>query len=242
MTVVALARVLVVVNSPDSGPRRLSTWLEENKVEIVVQNGADGLPHALDGFHGLVLLGGGFMPDDYEKAGWLRTERKLTLDAIELDLPTLGICLGAQLIADVAGGEVRANFGPTERGSTIIRATEAGRLDALLAAIGQTSPMIENHQDMITRLPARAVLLASSDAVENQAFVLGKHVRGVQFHPEVSAADLARWDDAALSGEGYDVGALIAAAEADDEANTSASRALIDAFAEEVHARARSGE
>jgi GMP synthase (glutamine-hydrolysing) len=234
----ASPRVLAVVNSPGSGPRRLATWLEESGVEVVERRGADGLPATLDGFHGLVLLGGGLMPDDYEKAGWLRAERRLTEQAIELDLPTLGICLGAQVIADVAGGEVRASFGPKERGSTIIRSTEAGKLDPVLTAIGEAAPMIENHEDLITRLPPGAVLLASSDAVQNQAFVLGRHVRGVQFHPEASAANLASWDDAALRGEGYDVAALVAMAERDDEANTRASRLLIGAFGDEVRARA----
>jgi len=87
---------------------------------------------------------------------------------------------------------------------------------------------------MITRLPAEAVLLASSAAVENQAFRLGRHVRGVQFHPEASAADLARWDDAALQGEGWSLGDLIAAAERVDAHNTAASRRLVDGFADEL--------
>jgi GMP synthase-like glutamine amidotransferase len=205
---------------------------------VVELLGADGLPETLEGFHGLVLLGGGLMPDDYEKANWLHAERRLTAEAIALDLPTLGICLGAQVIADVAGGEVRASFGEKERGSIVIHATAAGRRDPVLAAIGDAAPMIENHEDQITRLPAGAVLLARSEAVQNQAFVIGEHVRGVQFHPEASAAGLATWDDAALRGEGYDIAALVATAEADDEANTRASRLLIDAFGDEVRARA----
>lgn len=239
----ARPRVLVVVNSKDSRPRRLATWLGEAGVEVVPALGADGLPETLEGFDGLVLLGGGLMPDDYERAPWLRAERRLTEQAIADDLPTLGICLGAQVIADVAGGEVRARTGPKERGATPIHATTAGRRDALLSAFWAgsatgTAPMIENHEDMITRLPESAVLLASSDAVENQAFVIGAHVRGVQFHPEASAADLANWDDAALRGEGRDLAELIAAAQAVDGENTAASRRLIDAFAREVRQRA----
>lgn len=232
-------RVLVVVNSPGSGPRRLAAWLADRGVEVVERLGRDGLPETLDGFHGLVLLGGGLMPDDYERAPWLRGERRLTEEAIDRDVPTLGICLGAQVIADVAGGEVRENFGPKERGSTLIRSTPAGSADAVLGVIGAAAPMIENHQDMITRLPENATLLASSDAVEHQAFRIGEHVRGVQFHPEASAANLAGWDDAALKGEGHDIGLLMAAAERDDAENTRASRALIDAFADEILERVR---
>nr|WP_234037439.1 type 1 glutamine amidotransferase [Leucobacter sp. L43] len=239
MILVVIPRVLVVVNSPGSGPRRLADWLADRGVDVVERLGQHGLPRTLEGYHGLVLLGGGLMPDDYEQAPWLGDERHLTEEAIERDVPTLGICLGAQVIADVAGGEVRENFGPKERGSTVIRSTRAGRADAVLSAIGSAAPMIENHRDMITRLPAGATLLASSDAVEHQAFRIGEHVRGVQFHPEASAANLAGWDDAALTGEGYDIGILLAAAQRDDAENTRASHALVDAFAEEILERAR---
>ncbi|MEB4613168.1 type 1 glutamine amidotransferase [Leucobacter sp. M11] len=234
-------RVLAVVNSPGSGPRRLEGWLADRGVELDARLGAEGLPETLDGYAGLVLLGGGLMPDDDERAPWLPRERQLARAAIDADLPTLGICLGAQILAVVGGGEVRASYGPKERGSTVIHATAAGRNDAVLSAIGSSAPMIENHEDMITRLPEGAVLLASSDAVENQAFVLGSHVRAVQFHPEAAAADLARWDDAALTGEGYDVAALMRGAEEDDAENTRASRALVEAFAAEVRARAGAG-
>lgn len=232
-------RVLVVVNSASSGPRRLGTWLGDRGIAVDAVIGAEGgLPTTLDGHDGLVLLGGGLMPDDDERAPWLAAERALAAEAIDRDLPTLGICLGAQVLAHVAGGEVKAKTGPVERGATPIHPTTSGREDAMIATLGDGAPMIENHQDMITRLPAEAVLLASSDAVVNQAFRLGRHVRGVQFHPEASAADLARWDDAALRGEGRSLTDLIAAAERVDAHNTAASRSLVDAFADEVLAGA----
>lgn len=227
-------RVLCVVNSQTSGPRRLSDWLEEAGIEVVAMLGETGLPTELSGFDGLVMLGGGLMPDDYVRAPWLYAERQLATESIALDLPTLGICLGAQVLAAVGGGEVRANYGPKERGSTMIHLSEAGLKDPVLGRMGGIAPMIENHEDLITRLPTGAMLLASSEAVENQAFVLGSHVRGVQFHPEVGAAALASWDDAALTGEGYDIRELRAAAEAVDDENYRASRALVDAFAVEV--------
>lgn len=229
------ARVLVVINSAASGPRRLGVWLADRGVEVEAIVAADQeLPSTLDGYAGLVLLGGGLMPDDDHRAPWLASERALAAEAVRRDLPTLGICLGGQLLAHVAGGEVAANTGPVERGATPIHPTAAGRDDPVIATIGDGAPMIENHQDMITRLPAEAVLLASSDAVAHQAFRLGAHVRGVQFHPEASAGDLARWDDAALRGEGRSLPELIAAAEHVDAHNTAASRRLVDAFADEV--------
>lgn len=227
-------RVLVIINSVDSGPRRLSAWLEEEGLRVDARVGGGGLPATLDGYGGLVMLGGGLMPDEDAKAPWLAQERLLAAEAIAADLPTLGICLGGQLLAYVGGGEVRANFGPTERGATAIVTSAAGAADAVLGALGESSHMIENHQDMITALPADAVLLGSSAAVANQAFRLGQRVRGLQFHPEACAEDLLRWDDAALAGEGRSLPGLVAAARAVDAENTAASRGLAAGFAAEV--------
>ncbi len=230
------ARVLVVVNSDASGPRRLADWLRSEGIEPHVVRGADGLPADLSGYRGLVLLGGGLMPDDDERAPWLAQERVLATQAIAADLPTLGICLGGQLLAHVAGGQVRAAFGPEERGSTAITTTADGHDDAVLRTFEGGAPMIQNHQDMITVLPPGATLLASSEAVANQAFRLGNHVRGLQFHPEASVADVARWSEDVHGTEG--LRALIDAAERDHDHNTRVSRALVGAFAAEVEAAA----
>lgn len=232
-------RVLVVVNSKGSGPKRLPGWLEEDGIEPVIIAGEDGLPESLDGFDGLVLLGGGLMPDAYDTAPWLHTERALTQEAIDRDVPTLGICLGGQVIADVAGGEVRENYGAPERGSFAITPTEAGADDPVLGTLGQVAPMIEHHQDQITQLPANATLLATSELVENQAFRIGKHVRGLQFHPEASAENVRNWDAAELAEKGEDHASMLAKAEADEPENLRASRAMIAAFAAEVREAAQ---
>lgn len=233
------SRVLIIVNSKGSGPKRLPGWLEEEGVEPVIIDGADGLPDSLDGFAGMVLLGGGLMPDAYDTAPWLHTERALTQEAIDRDVPTLGICLGGQIIADVAGGEVRENFGPPERGSFAITPTADGSGDPVLGTLGAVAPMIEHHQDMITKLPPAAVLLATSELVENQAFRIGKHVRGLQFHPEASAENVRNWNAEELAAKGEDHAAMLAKAEADEPENLRASRAMIAAFAAEVRSVAR---
>lgn len=235
-------RVLVVVNAKESAPRRLGVWLEEQGIAVEPVLGADGLPGTLDGYAGLVMLGGGLMPDDDDRAPWLARERELAAEAIRADIPTLGICLGGQIIAHVAGGEVRAAFGPKERGATMIAASEHGRVDPLLRGFGDAAPMIENHQDMITRLPADAVLLASSAAVANQAFRIGERVYGLQFHPEVSADDLERWKEPTTPAPGdRPVAELVAEARGLHEQNTRASRALVAGFGEHVLAFAAGG-
>lgn len=236
-------RVLAVVNAAPSGPRRLTGWLADEGIDVDAVLGADGLPESLDGYAGLVMLGGGLMPDDDDRAPWLAQERGLAQQAIDADLPTLGICLGGQLLAHVAGGEVRAKFGPRERGATVITPSDAGREDTVTTALGDGAPMIENHQDMITALPPGAVLLASSAAVAHQAFRLGERVYGVQFHPEVGAEDLLRWDEPVSPGpDDRPVAELVAEARAADERNTGAARALVGGFAAHVRSYAEEQE
>lgn len=231
---VVSAPVLLVVNSAGSAPRRLRGWLEEDGVELDVRTGWEGLPATLDGFSGLVMLGGGFMPDDDDHASWLPAERGLAEQAIADDLPTLGICLGGQLLAQVSGGTVRAAYGEPERGSTLVRTTAAGAADPVFTAFAPSVYVVENHRDRITRLPDDAVLLASSTACEIQGFRLGAHVRGTQFHPEVCGDDLRGWDEAALARDGLNRDELVADARAHDPDNAARCRRLIDAFAAET--------
>lgn len=230
-----MSKVLMVINSTESGPRRAGEWLREAGIETVdVVAETTPLPENLDGFDGLVMLGGGLLPYEDENAPWLATERELARQAIDADLPTLGICLGGQLLAHVGGGEVRGEYGTPESGAVLITTTAAGRNDPVLGLLGEGAHMIENHVDQITQLPADAVLLGRSADVENQAFRIGKRVWGLQFHPEVNAERIAQWDESALGKKGFDREKLVAKARAVDGENTRASKALIDAFAEQV--------
>ncbi|MFD1825896.1 type 1 glutamine amidotransferase [Mumia zhuanghuii] len=228
--------VLVVQNSPTSGGGRLPDWLEAEGVSPNRIAGEDLAP-TLTGVDGIVLLGGGFMPDDDERSPWLAQERRLVVQALQAEVPLLGICLGAQLLAICAGGEVTEKSGETERGScgvTLLPAAADDAMFAELAAYGELR-MIQNHEDSVTALPPGADLLATSDECRVEAFRVGMSAWGVQFHPEVGAERLRSWDEAALQADGYDRAALIAGAEADASRNEEQSRALIAAFARVVH-------
>lgn len=227
-------KVLVVVNSRQSGLRRLEPWFRDDGLELEIRFGGDGLPESLEGFDGLVMLGGGLMPDDYGRAPWLHQERELAKQAIAADTPTLGICLGGQLLADVAHGEVRRDHGTPERGATRIRVTAEGFSDTVISAFAPEAFLIENHQDMITVLPADAVLLASSTDCTNQAFRLGERVWGLQFHPEVRADELKNWDDAALAEQGLSLESLVETARLHDPDSAERCAAMASAFAVHV--------
>ncbi|WP_405935356.1 type 1 glutamine amidotransferase [Streptomyces sp. NBC_00726] len=224
--------VLVVQNTARGGPGRVGDWLSTAGLGLRVLRpyAGEALPSALGG-RPLVVLGGGFLPDDDERAPWLAATRRLVGQALTDGTPMLGICLGGQLLAQVAGGTVRAAHGEPEYGSTAIRLRPEAVDDPLFAGLGETVPAIERHIDAITRLPAGAVWLASSDSCPYQAFRVGNRAWGVQFHPEAEARNIATWDRDRLAAQGVDRDRLHARAVADEEATAAAWSVFTERFA-----------
>ncbi len=229
--------VLVVVNDPDSGPGRFTAWLEELGARLTTV-AEDEVPDSPAGYDAVLLLGGGFMPDDDHRAPWLPRERLLARRALRDGVPVLGICLGAQLLALVSGGTVVADSGRPERGSVVIRRLPESAADPVLGGLPGEFPAIQHHRDEIVALPPGAVHLASSERCPVQAFRLGETAWGLQFHPEVAADRLDRWDASRLAAEGADLDELRATATAAEPASAAAARALLDAFVAVVRARA----
>ncbi|MCK9794804.1 type 1 glutamine amidotransferase [Isoptericola sp. 4D.3] len=240
--------VVLVQNSPHSGPGRLPAWLEEDGVTAVVVQGADladrvpTLATGDDGVDGLVLLGGGLLPDEDERAPWLPHERALVAEALEAQVPVLGICLGGQVLAHVTGGTVTGRSGETEKGLCPVRLLDDAADDALLGLLAPLADagevwMVESHVDSITGLPPEAVHLATSDACGVQAFRVGDLAWGLQFHPEAAPERIGTWDADELAGLGYDRDELLAAALERAPENEKQARALAAAFAAVVQHR-----
>jgi GMP synthase (glutamine-hydrolysing) len=135
----------------------------------------------------VVLLGGS---GDYSvaKGGqWLPAALAAMRELYELSKPTFASCWGFQAMALALGGEVITDLSRAELGSIEVRLTEAGRDDPLFAPLGDTFLAPMGHQDCVVRLPEGAVLLASSEKVENQAFRFpDKPIYCTQFHPELN--------------------------------------------------------
>ncbi|GAA2014011.1 type 1 glutamine amidotransferase [Brevibacterium samyangense] len=227
-----MPRVLMLVNDIDSKPGTLVPWLLENHVEFDLRIGGVSdfpEPAALADYDGLVLLGGGYMPDEVDRAPWLAPEQALVAEAFRLDLPQLGICLGGQMLAYVGGGEVKAKTGAVEKGYTPITLTPAAGEDPVFSGVRPATEFVESHQDRITALPQDAVLLASSETCEIQAFRLGR-AWGTQFHPEAGVDNLRRWNAERLAASGFDKEELIAHGEAITAEVVPDARAIVDAF------------
>jgi GMP synthase (glutamine-hydrolysing) len=165
----------------------------------------------------LVVLGGPIGVYEEDKYPFLTLELALIRQRLDSGKALLGICLGAQLIARACGSRVFA--GPVkEIGWGAVTLSEAGSNSPLAALAGGTQ-VLHWHGDTFD-LPPGAVCLASTEAYEQQAFSMGKHVLGLQFHLEASAPALESWlvgHAVELSLAGVDLLALRAGAPASSD-------------------------
>jgi GMP synthase (glutamine-hydrolysing) len=149
----------------------------------------DPLP-VVDDFEWLVIMGGPMNIYAEEAHPWLRDEKKIIRQAIERGKTVLGICLGAQLIADVLGAAVKANRN-REIGWFPIYKTAAAQKVRVAAALPDKLPVLHWHGDTFD-LPDGAVHLAKSDACDHQVFVFNQRVVALQFHLEATPQSLER--------------------------------------------------
>jgi GMP synthase-like glutamine amidotransferase len=207
-------RVLVVVNADSDPPGRLAPWLTEAGVGLRIVSGAE-LPADLRGYDGLVVLGGSMSAWDDEIAPWLPHERTLLRAAVADEVPTLAICLGAQLLAVANGGRVEPNPAGPEFGAQLIAKRAAAADDPLFGPLPITPDVIQWHYDAVTALPPGAVQLASSPACEQQAYRLGRLAWAVQFHIETTPEVVRGWADKdAAQLVGYDLDLMLSRSDA----------------------------
>jgi len=200
------ARLLVVVPSRTDPPARLGDWLRAAGLEldecyVRAGEGEDQLPATLDGYDGLLVLGGPQSalvgPDESPE---LVGARALLRQAIADDVPTLAVCLGAQLLAEVGGGRVRKGIDGPEVGALLVAKRDVADTDPLFGPLPMTPDVIQFHHDEISQLPPGATLLASSPQYANQAFRMGRHVYGIQFHIETTPEIVAEWAERDVVG------------------------------------------
>jgi GMP synthase-like glutamine amidotransferase len=146
-------------------------------------------PPELDDLDLLVIMGGPMNVYEEEQYPWLAAEKNLIRACVAAGKAVLGICLGAQLIADALGGKVaRAPF--EEIGWHPVELTEAGRREGVVAGFPSRFTALHWHGDMFS-VPDGATLLASSAGCPNQAFSFGDgRVVGLQFHLEETRESL----------------------------------------------------
>ena len=205
------------------------------------------LPHeqpapAHDGFGAAMVFGGSMNVDEEDENPWLRDEKRFLRELLDRGTPLLGVCLGSQLVAEAAGGEVRQAERP-EIGWHEIELTPEGAADPLLSVMPERFESFQYHHYEWLPPPGGVTLARSANAL--QAFRLGERpVWGLQFHPEVTEPDLGSWlddwqTDPAAVATGLDPEAIRTESAAKIAAWNDAGRALSARFLELSRAESR---
>ena len=174
------AHILQHVPFEDIGS--MASWLDERGAAKSYTRFFEGasLPQ-LKGLDLIIAMGGPMSVNDETTLPWLRPEKRFIRDAVEKGVPVLGVCLGAQLIASALGARVYPNR-QKEIGWYPIEAAPGA---ANTFRFPEKCTVFHWHGETFD-LPTGAVRLAKSAACENQAFQIGQHVIGLQFHLETT--------------------------------------------------------
>jgi GMP synthase (glutamine-hydrolysing) len=176
--------VLVLRHVPHEHLGTLALTLRSNNLAYKYVNFyEDANPNiSVDGLGALIILGGPMNVYETDRYPFLEMEDGLIKKAIEKDIPVLGICLGAQLIAKSLGAQITKNR-EKEIGWYPLRITDEGSKDKLLKHMSVEETVFQWHGDTF-EIPRGAAHLAKSPLCPNQAFRFGSSVYGLQFHIE----------------------------------------------------------
>lgn len=184
-------RVSVLMHVESEGPGVFGELLRAAGAEVrmVRLHLGDPLP-AVGEIDAVLSMGGPMNVYEEEEHPFLADETRFLREAAARELPVLGICLGAQMIAKAAGAAVTRNPVP-ELGWSSVALTPDGRADPLFHGLPATLPVFQWHGDTFA-IPEGGALLATGDACRHQAFRFRRSY-GLQFHLEADRQLLASW-------------------------------------------------
>jgi GMP synthase (glutamine-hydrolysing) len=186
--------LLVVQHHPDEDLGALREMLLAERIPVQVRRPdlEEPLPTSLHGYSGIISLGGPMSVHDEGNYPWLNAERRCLAEAMDAGLPTLGICLGAQLIAQICGAAVYRHPQGPEIGWWPVRVRPAGRQHPAVAQLPSEFFLFHWHADQCM-CPFGATPLLTSAHTNCQAFAVGEHVLAIQAHAELTPELLERW-------------------------------------------------
>lgn len=178
----------------DNGPGTIAEVLRERDVDLTFFDAFYEPVRKLDPLSPdlVIVLGGACGVYQAELYPFLHEEKRIMEARLKAGRPTLGICLGAQLMAAAAGAAVYPGRQGREFGWTPLHLTEAGRDHPVRHFDADITRVMQFHGDTFD-LPPEATLLASTDRYPNQIFQVGKNCLGLQCHVEVTEKILHSW-------------------------------------------------
>lgn len=207
-------RVLIIEHEAEAGLGSFEGWLAGAGLtcEVVRPYLGEPIPGGqAPPVAGLIVLGGAASAWDDDGYPWLPATRELIRRSIGAGLPTLGICLGAQLMTLACGGVVERGEAGLEVGLGTISRLSAAAGDPLFDRLPAGARAVQYHQDAMTVPPAGSVPLATGASYPCQAYRLGPTAWAVQFHPEATPEIFLSWtapNAAELGAAGFDVAEL----------------------------------
>lgn len=211
--------ILFIEHDADDPPGTLQDWLADAGVptEVCRPYLGDEIPADLSPYAGIIVLGG--VQAAYSDKGfeWRGRTLEMIQKAAATEVPTLGICLGAQLVAQAMGGVVERGSEGMEIGPMLSGRKDVSYSDELFAELPMAPDVIQFHGDVITELPPGAVHLMGGPLYDNQAFRIGERMWATQFHFETTPEMFAVWVNKSPDGlrrRGFDPDLLLQRSEA----------------------------
>lgn len=192
-----MARVLVLQHVTSEGLGLIAKSIRQKgiKADFVKIFKGERIPHSIQGYDGLIVLGGPMGVYEEDIYPFIKDELILIKNALKIDMPTLGICLGAQLLAKAAGADVYKGK-KKEIGWYTVELTDEGKRDGLFIGLPDELTVFQWHGDtwgQISNLSSKC--LASSELFAHQIIKVGKNAYGLQFHLEVTEEMIRDWID-----------------------------------------------
>jgi GMP synthase (glutamine-hydrolysing) len=186
-------KIVVIKHIENEGPGMIEPFFTDRgwELEIIEMSKGGVLPDTLDTVAALVILGGFMSVYDEKEYPFLKEEDLLIRKALIEEVPLLGICLGAQLLAKTCGARV-TKAPKQEIGWHKVRKTVEGKRDILFMGNPEYLQVFQWHGDTFD-LPEGALLLAEGKECRNQAFRVGQNAYGLQFHIEVTEDMIENW-------------------------------------------------
>jgi len=214
--------IIVLQHTPSEGPGRLGLTLRDHgkRLDIRRLDLPEGAPSAggvgprnrhipvdFDDVEGVITLGGGMMVGD--PLPWMQPELEFLAEAHNRQVPLIGICLGAQLLAKALGGEVGPTPSPPgpEWGMGAVRQHPVANTDTILAGVPWTVWQFHAHGWEVKTPPPGAQVLQFSDRCKVQSFRAGLRTYAFQYHFECDlpmSADLLKCGCAQIAESGLD--------------------------------------
>ena len=193
-----------------------------------------GAPQPPGSYGAVMVFGGSMHPDEDEHFGWLEREAEFLQGVLDEEVPVVGVCLGAQMLARAAGAWVAPAPAP-EVGWLEVELTPEGRADPVLGVLPPRTEAFQWHHYTFG-IPEGGAELARSE-ICTQAFRVGRHAWGLQFHAEVTLPMAQAWIAEEVDGLPVAAGDFLAATEQRIAGWNEQGRKLCSAFLEVAGAR-----